>query len=209
MRDQKTTCPPGDLNAGSILMRPPSIMKNLILHTEQIKDKELFREFEKDPLTLPIIAEMIKNQACEFREPLKIKVKALKIKELYQVEGHFKTRLRIGCSRCLKDFDSPLASDFTLTYTKEVPGLMDVLNEKEIELKLEEIGLFYFRGEEINLQQGIQEQVVMAFPLQPLCNKNCKGLCPQCGADLNREDCGCRREPQSHPFAVLKKLKLD
>lgn len=184
-------------------------MKNLILHTEQIKDKRLFREFEKDPLTLPIIAEMVKSQACEFREPLKIRVKAFKIKELYQVEGYFNTRIRIGCSRCLKDFDSPLASDFTLTYTKEVPGLMDVLDEKEIELKLEEIGLFYFRGEEINLQQGLQEKVVMAFPLQPLCSDNCKGLCPQCGADLNRGNCGCKREPRSHPFAALKNLKLD
>jgi uncharacterized protein len=184
-------------------------MKNLILHTEQIKDKALFREFEKDPLTLPIIAEMIKNQACEFREPLKIRVKAFKIKELYQVEGYFNTRIRIECSRCLKDFDSPLVSDFRLTYTKEVPGLMDVMDEKEIELKLEEIGLFYFRGEEINLQQGIQEQIVMAFPLQPLCSDNCKGLCPQCGADLNRRNCGCMREPRSHTFAALKNLKLD
>ena len=65
---------------------------------------------------------------------------------------------------------------------------MDVLDEKEIELKLEEIGLLYFRGEEINLQQGIQEQVVMAFPLQPLCAEECKGLCLQCGSDLNRKE---------------------
>ena len=61
-------------------------MKNLILHTEQIKNKELFRNFEEDPRNLPIIAEMIKSQACEFRKPLKISVKAFKIRELYEVE---------------------------------------------------------------------------------------------------------------------------
>ena len=86
---------------------------------------------------------------------------------------------------------------------------MDVFDEEEIELKVEEIGMFYFKGEEINLQQGIQEQVVMAFPLKPLCDENCKGLCPKCGSDLNQGDCGCKREPGSNKFAVLKNLQLD
>lgn len=184
-------------------------MKNLILHTEQIKDKELFRKFEEDPRTLPIIAEMIKSQVCTFCKPLKISIKAFKVRELYEVEGHFETQIRINCSRCLKEFDTPLASDFTLTYAREVQGLMDVLDEKEIELKLEDVGLLYFRGEEINLQQGIQEQVVMALPVQPLCGRNCKGLCPQCGSDLNLKDCKCEREVSSNKFAVLKNLKLD
>ena len=184
-------------------------MKKLILHTEQIKDKEIFREFEAKPQVLPMIADLVKNETCEFREPLKISVKAFKIRELYEVDGHFKTQIRIRCSRCLKDFDTPLASDFALTYTREVPGLMDVLDDKEIELKLEEIGLLYFRGEEIDLQQGIQEQLVMAIPLQPLCTENCKGLCPQCGSNLNQKDCGCAQETRSNKFAVLKNLKLD
>ncbi len=100
-------------------------------------------------------------------------------------------------------------SDFELTYTKEMPGLMDVFEDEEIELRVEEIGMIYFKGEEINLQQGIQEQVVMAFPLQPLCDDNCKGLCSNCGSDLNRGYCGCKREPGANKFAVLKNLKLD
>ncbi len=184
-------------------------MKPLILHTEQIKDKAFFHEFEEYAQVFPTIAEMMRNRACEFREPLKICLKAFKIREYYEVQGNFQTKIRIGCSRCLKKFDTSLKSDFELTYTREVPGLMDVLDEEEIELKLEEIGLLYFRGEEINLQQGIQEQIVMALPLQPLCDKDCKGLCPQCGSNLNQKDCGCEREPGSNKFAVLKNLKLD
>ena len=183
-------------------------MKNLILHTEQIKDKEQFRRFEEDPRVLPIIADMIKSQVCEFRGPLQISVKAFRIRELYEVEGHFETRIRISCSRCLKDFDTPLVSDFALTYAREVPGLMDVLDQTEIELKLEDVGLLYFSGEEINLQQGIQEQVVMAFPIQPLCSIDCKGLCPQCGSDLNQKKCGCEQNSDENKFAVLKNLKL-
>ena len=184
-------------------------IKNLILHVEQLKEKEFAHEFEENPQVFPIIAEMIKNRECEFLKPLNIRLKAFRIRELFEVRGSFRTRMRLPCSRCLKGFDTSLASDFELTYTKEVPGLMDVFEDDDIELRVEEIGMIYFKGEEINLQQGIQEQVVMAFPLQPLCDKNCRGLCPKCGSDLNRGDCGCKREPVSNKFAALKNLKLD
>jgi uncharacterized protein len=191
------------------MLRPRQKMKNLILHIEQLKEKAFTHEFEEDPQVFPIIAEMVKNRECEFLKPLTIRLKAFRVRELFEVQGTFRTRVRLPCSRCLKYFNSPLTSDFELTYTKEVPGLMDAFEEDEIELKAEEIGMFYFKGEEINLQQGIQEQIVMAFPLQPLCNDNCRGLCPQCGADLNQGNCGCKREPRLRNFDVLKNLKLD
>ena len=191
------------------MSRPHQKIKNLILHVEQLKDKEFHHEFEESPQVFPIINEMEKKQECEFLKPLKIRLKAFRVRELYEVQGTLRTSIRLPCSRCLKDFDAPMASDFELTYTKEMPGLMDVFDEEEIEVRVEEIGMIYFKGEEINLQQGIQEQVVMAFPLQPLCDENCKGLCPNCGSDLNQGDCGCKREPGSNKFAVLKNLKLD
>ncbi len=181
----------------------------MILHVDQIKDKEFSHEFEENPQDFPIIAEMVKNRESKFLTPLSIRLKAFRIRELYEVQGTFSTNVRLACSRCLKDFDSTLAGEFELTYTKEVPGLMDVFDEQEIELKAEEIGMMYFKGEEIHLHQGIQEQIVMAFPLQPLCDENCKGLCRQCGSDRNRGDCGCASGSGSNPFAALKNLKLD
>ncbi|MGD2037413.1 MAG: DUF177 domain-containing protein [Desulfobacterales bacterium] len=191
------------------MLRPRQKMKNLILHVEQLKEKEFIHEFEEDPRVFPIIAEMVKKRECEFLKPLTIRLKAFRVRELFEVQGTFWTSVRQPCSRCLKDFDSPLMSDFELTYTKEIPDMMDVFEDEEIELRAEEIGMFYFKGEEINLEHGIQEQVVMALPLQPICNDNCKGLCSQCGSDLNRGDCGCTRESAPNKFAVLKDLKLD
>jgi uncharacterized protein len=191
------------------MLRPRQKIKNLILHVEQIKEKEFTHEFEENPLIFPIIAEMVKNRECEFLKPLTIRLKAFRVRELFEVQGTFWTSLRLPCSRCLKNFDSPLTSDFELTYTKEIPSMTDIFEDEEIELRAEEIGMIYFKGEEINLEQGIQEQVVMAFPLQPLCDDNCRGLCPICGSDLNRGDCGCKRESAPNKFAVLKNLKLD
>lgn len=184
-------------------------MKNLILHIEQIKDRDIYLDFEEEPETFPVLAEMIQSRECKFLDSLKIRIRAFRIRQLFEVEGHFQTRIRMTCSRCLKNFESVFASDFALTYTREAPDLTKEPTEQEVELRVEEIGLLYFKGEEIDLRHGIQEQLVMGFPVKPLCNEKCKGLCPMCGADRNREECDCRREPIGSQFALLKNLKLD
>jgi uncharacterized protein len=184
-------------------------MKNLILHIEQIKDKDLLQDFEENAEAFPVLADMVQDRECEFIEPLKISVKAFRIRELFEVEGTFQTRVRLSCSRCLKDFDMPVKSNFALTYTRELPDMKEASDEEEVELRIEEIGLIYFRGEEIDLRDGIQQQVVMTFPLRRLCAETCRGLCPKCGADLNQGDCGCKHEPTTNKFAVLKNLKLN
>jgi uncharacterized protein len=184
-------------------------MKNLTLHIEQIKDKNLRQDFEENAEAFPTLADMVQNHECEFLEPLKISMKAFRVRELFEVQGALQTRIRLTCSRCLKDFDTALKSEFELTYTKELVSITETSTEEEIELRVEDIGLLYFRGEEINLRDGIQEQVVLAFPLRFLCAEACKGLCTHCGADLNQGDCGCKVEPSTNKFAALKDLKLN
>jgi uncharacterized protein len=50
--------------------------------------------------------------------------------------------------------------------------------------------------------------VVLAFPLRALCNEACKGLCAQCGTDLNKAACSCTRVISASKFAALRELKL-
>lgn len=183
-------------------------MRNLVLHIEQIKDKGLYLEFEEKPVTFPVLEEIIRNREFEFLGPLNVNIRAFRIRELFEIEGRFQTRVRLMCSRCLKNFEHELTSRFTLTYTRALPGLPEETTEKEVELRAEEIGLMYFKGEEIDLREGVQEQIVMTLPLKPLCDPKCRGLCPKCGADLNQADCGCRQEPVASEFSILKNLKL-
>ena len=184
-------------------------MKNLILHIEQIKDKNLLQDFEENAEAFPILADMLQNHECEFLEPLKIRIKAFSVRDLFEVQGAFQTRVRLTCSRCLKDFDTSFKSEFELTYTKELASITETSVEEEVEMRIADIGLLYFRGEEINLRDGIQEQVVLAFPQRFLCAEACKGLCTHCGADLNQGECGCKVAPATNKFAALKDLKLD
>ena len=114
------------------MLRPHRKSKNLILHVEQLTEKEFVHEFKENPQTFPIIAEMVKNRECKFLELLTIRLNAFRVRDLFEVQGTFWTSLRLPCSRCLKDFDSPLTSDFDLTYTQEMPGMTDAFEDKEI-----------------------------------------------------------------------------
>ena len=62
-------------------------MKNLILHVEQITDNEFSHEFEENPQEFPIIAEMVRNRECVFLLPLNIRLRAFRIRELFEVQG--------------------------------------------------------------------------------------------------------------------------
>jgi uncharacterized protein len=177
------------------------------IQIERIKDQGLDLELFSKPESFPVLAAMIQNKECEFRAPIRTILKARRIGDMVEVEGTIETCVRLTCGRCLIDFEIPLKTPFALTYLRESPGIHRNPGRENVELGAEDSGLINFQGEEIDLQDAIQEHVVMMFPLRALCRETCKGLCQICGADLNAGDCGCDRRVGNDKFAVLKNLK--
>lgn len=120
------------------------------------------------------------------------------------VRGHLSGHLKLTCSRCLEPFAAPVAADFDLLL---VPGPEPVSAQEE-ELSAPELDLDFYAGEVVDLESILKEQIILMVPLKPLCAETCRGLCPLCGQNLNRESCGCKEEKAASPFAVLKKLKI-
>jgi uncharacterized protein len=129
-------------------------------------------------------------------------------RDIIRVDGHLSTTLRLNCSRCLETFAQCLEQDFTLRYSNRIPEDLRTGGKEEIELTGELIGLIFFQGEEIDLGEELEQQVVLNLPFKPLCRESCKGLCPWCGIDLNRKPCRCKAPDSPTPFDKLKKLKL-
>lgn len=176
------------------------------IRIDQLIDTELNLEFEEQPESFPVLAEMIKSGELDFPAPVKTRLRIFRIGDFIEVEGLFETATRLVCGRCLKEFETQLASEIALTYTRKNIAMREDLSRNEVELSPEDAGLITFRGDKIDLREGLQEQIVMALPVRPLCRDNCKGLCPQCGADLNKGACGCDRTPANNQFSALKKL---
>ena len=59
---------------------------------------------------------------------------------------------------------------------------------------------------QIDLSGPATDELALAMPAAPLCRKDCKGLCPICGTDLNKDPCDGHGEESDSPFAVLRDL---
>jgi len=178
------------------------------INVDDISDSGLRLTFAEGAESFPSLLELSRSGECVFLMPLTIDLRIRRIGQMFEADGRFETRVRLSCSRCLADFELPLAADFILAFSREQPETADPSRHAEIELGAEEIGLILFHGEEIDLRDAVQEDVLMAVPMKTLCRPECKGLCLQCGADLNQGDCGCERKIINPKFAVLKGLKL-
>ena len=178
------------------------------LRIKQINEEGLALEFEEQSEFFPVLSEMVNRGECTFIAPIKTAVRATRIDDMIEVKGEVNSQVRRPCGRCLQEYELPLKSRFDLTYVNRIPGVQEDDEQDEVEISAQEMGLIYFEGEQINLQDGIQEQVILAFPIKALCKKDCKGLCAGCGKDLNKGDCDCDHKPPDPRFAALKNLKL-
>lgn len=132
------------------------------------------------------------------------------------VAGTVKGEVVVACSRCLGPARIPVDETVRVTFMpaseiQEKPAETDGQNgdtaEAGVELTEEDLDVFPYDGEAVDLEPLIREQLVLSVPYAPLCREDCKGLCPQCGVDRNVTTCTC--EPPGDPrFAALKGLKL-
>jgi uncharacterized protein len=66
----------------------------------------------------------------------------------------------------------------------------------------------FYRDDQIDLLQLVREQLYLLLPMKPLHSDNCKGLCPNCGTNLNETTCECKIEWEDPRLAPLRKLKI-
>jgi uncharacterized protein len=55
----------------------------------------------------------------------------------------------------------------------------------------------------------VREQLLLRLPDFVVCTEACRGICPQCGQDLNAATCDCVPEKAESPWDVLKNVKFD
>lgn len=100
------------------------------------------------------------------------------------VQGVLKADLAFECVRCAEFFQ----------FTVCEPEFMVV---REISNK----------DESIDLTQDIRESMILAFPTNPLCAPDCRGLCPRCGTNLNKKNCRCAASSTDWRWSALNNLQ--
>lgn len=121
-----------------------------------------------------------------------------------RVVGRLEAEVSFTCSRCLKHFNGSINKGFDLEYW---PDPVVTAESEELSLTYPELVIGFYRNEELDLSAVVSEQIVLEIPLKPVCREGCKGLCSQCGADLNEGPCGCEPPPLDPRLSALADIK--
>jgi uncharacterized protein len=137
--------------------------------------------------------------------PVKVSVDIYRAGDRYVVEGDLSVTVDASCDRCLEPYNIDLSNNFKVFLAPPPPE-----NEKdEIELLEEDMDVGFITGEQLNVDEVIREQIYLSLPAKFLCREDCSGLCPDCGTNLNKGDCDCRKAKGHPAFSKLKNLKLE
>lgn len=125
-----------------------------------------------------------------------------------RVRGEIRTTFTALCGRCLNDVPFNLVIPFDLLYAAEDPGAG---RSGETEVSDRDLDISIYQHDQIDLDELVLEQIELSLPSRVLCSENCRGLCPECGADLNVEQCGCKKpiDPRWQALADLARQEED
>ena len=134
--------------------------------------------------------------------PLQISTVHVRSGDELLFSGTIRGELIGQCARCVEEYPLPLARQFSVILKPQ-----RTLG-RELELNHEELEASFYSGEMIDLSALVREQTLLALPSQPLCREDCRGLCAQCGANLNLESCTCQPAWRDPRLAILSTLRL-
>ncbi len=111
---------------------------------------------------------------------------------------------RVRCSRCLTDTEMPMEVLFEEEFVPVVDANTGAPIRGALPADTFRIGPDFV----LDLHEAVRQYILMGEPAKPLCRPDCRGICPNCGADLNRGDCGCAAERDSR-WQTLAGLKRE
>jgi uncharacterized protein len=113
------------------------------------------------------------------------------------------SRVAGECARCLERFEFRHAPTFEVVMVPRAG--------RWAEEDLDDGGddLVWYEGDEVDISPLLRERLLLDLPTLPLCRDDCRGLCGQCGADLNQGACGCPAEVGDPRLAVLRTLRRE
>lgn len=117
--------------------------------------------------------------------------------------GSFSGEVAMHCARCLETVTREVRADFDLLYRP----LAVVERNDEVSISEAETEVGFYKGDGLLLEDVLREQMLLAVPVKAVCREECKGLCPQCGHDLNQGACSCAAVSADPRWNALKDIR--
>ncbi|MBO5209518.1 MAG: DUF177 domain-containing protein [Lachnospiraceae bacterium] len=114
-----------------------------------------------------------------------------------RIDGQAEVALAMNCDRCLK----PVSEKVILNFSREVyaPDAVEGMSEEEDDQN-------FMDGYQLNVEDLLINEIIINWPMKVLCKPDCKGICRQCGKDLNTGTCSCDTSVPDPRMAVIKDI---
>jgi uncharacterized protein len=161
-------------------------MPDLLLDLSQMREARdrVDRTFEPSALSVDV------DGGFRVQAAVHLAFDILKDGAQFHLVGRVRSALALSCGRCLEDIELPVDLPFDLLYLPHAENA----GEGEVEVEDDDLTTAYYRDDQVDLGQLVLEQFYLAAPMKPLCRESCRGLCPECGTNLNTGSCACVRE---------------
>lgn len=141
---------------------------------------------------------------CRITSPMKASIFVMAADEGCLVRGELTGAVTVPCNRCAEDAHIGIETKFD--EYEEIPEITRAAQDSK---NADGHIVFDRNAPMLNLAEVAWEQFMLSLPSKPLCDNACKGLCPQCGANLNKETCSCGGSSGDPRLAALRDLKID
>ena len=143
-------------------------------------------------------------------DPVDLAIRVTKDAQKVRLTGRLRATLEVNCSRCLEPFRVPVDAALDQIFLPEGAQVVSASDDEDEDGGQEaDAGVSFYKDETIDLGELMRDEFYLALPMKPLCQDDCKGLCPVCGVNRNRETCSCKEEwvdPRMESLrALLKK----
>jgi len=96
----------------------------------------------------------------------------------FYIQLTVQTEASLFCDRCLRPVSLPISGEHAFCLTHE-PGVADDDEMRQLNVN----------KNALELDQDVRNALLLTIPGKILCKEDCKGLCDQCGANLNESSC--------------------
>ncbi len=128
-----------------------------------------------------------------------------RMRQRVHAQGTVVTEVEVYCDRCLTPVVVPVKAEFDVSY--DPPDTNEA--SEHVELQAEDLATAVYAGEQLELDELVREQILLALPMRSLCRAECRGLCPTCAVNLNQQNCACAQQEIDPRWAGLAALKYD
>lgn len=134
--------------------------------------------------------------------------KATRLSDGLLVQGDVEATVQLQCSRCLDTFSMPVEASLEEQFQPTVDVLTGYAIQRA-DFEENDAAFPIDSNHMMDLTEPVRQALLVALPMKPLCREDCKGICAECGANLNEWNCGHTQQKADDRWSGLRELRLD